>query len=586
MVALSTYWPKSVAHLNKPYDDGITDSIVIAEITDAPFNGYKGVRKVSTALVPLEQADEVLNAKGGIGSEVRSWGPLPCVEKGQVFDTRFWVDGRKDREEKFQTIINTWRHHNQEVMLPDNVMLMTYGLVPRYLTEGTVCWDDPHAPVYEVIRVQSHIDYSRKTERPFAQITMRRDYLEDYCSLKNCAAVAVYYEERYSSDDETFGQALDGQKWAQFELPGRLLGMAILDSKYYDKAPQFSRVWGCRLILKPMGRPITEAKDPMVIWPGDTKPMTLERASREWIYGYVSDEVLRQYESIPEFDVHPESGGVSYNGWWATSYTSRIGRNHISIELKKLYEGCPPHVIVHWHRYAVPKEVAEHDREQHGNRNIAVRAKEAVQAYLRLTEYLEALSDAIGESFTQEEIGSLSTKDLAYSGWWSPAVVKPLTAIAPLSATRNDFLARAASLFQLLEGLKPAPLRNIVLRLGIEKVKVKEFGALKLLATLCQLGDLAANHGHSLAADADVVVPLWDAQTKISCLDLVFALNSLRVSASHTPSADQEMKIRDSAARFGIDVTAQANGWGYAIDTLYERLTEGLNAMAEILRKA
>jgi hypothetical protein len=571
--------------LSEPYDDGVSDYIVIAEINDAPFNGYKGFRKVSTALVPLDQMDEILAARGGIGWEVNSWGPHPCVDEGRVFDTRFWVNGRKDREERFQTIINAWSYHNREVVLPDNVMLMAYGLVPRYLAAGTVCWDDPHAPVYDVLRVRSYVDYSRKTERPLAQITMRRDYLEDYCSLKGCAAVAVHYEERYSSDDETFDEVLKGQKGAQFELPGRLLGMAVLDLKDRDEAPQFSRVWGCRLILKPTGRPITDAKDPMVIWPGDTEPMTLHRASREWVYGYVSDEVLREYESRPEFDVHPESGGVSYDGWWATSYSYRIGRNHICIELKKLYEGCPPHVIAHWYRFAVAKAVAERDREQHGNRNIAVRAKEVVHAYLRLTQSVEVLLGAIGGGFTEKEIGSLSTDELDYRGWWSPEVVRPLTAIAPLSATRNEFLARAVSLFQLLEGLKPAPLRNLVLHLGIERDEVKDFGSLKLLATLCQLASLAADHGHSLLDDADAVVQLWNSKVKIPCLDRVFALNSLRVCTSHAPSADREREITDSAAKFGINVAAYASGWGYAIDTLYDGLAEDLNALAKILRQ-
>lgn len=101
MIDLATYWPKSVAHLRDAYDDGVSDHVVIAEITDAPLNGNKGVRTVSTALVPLDQLDEVLNAPGGIGWEVKSWGPHPSVDEGQIYDTRFWVSGRKSRDEKF-----------------------------------------------------------------------------------------------------------------------------------------------------------------------------------------------------------------------------------------------------------------------------------------------------------------------------------------------------------------------------------------------------------------------------------------------------------------------------------------------------
>lgn len=583
MIDLAAYWPKSVAHLRGAYDDGASDHVVIAEISDAPLNGNKGVRTVSTALVPLDQLDEVLNAPGGIGWEVKSWGPHPCVDEGQIYDTRFWVNGRKGRDEKFQTIINAWKHHNQEVVLPDNVMLMAYGLIPRYIGDGFVCWDDPQAPVYAVLRVRSHVDYGKKGVRPLAQITMRRDYLEDYCSLKSCAAVAVYYEERFSSDDDTFDEILQGKEGEQLELPGRLLSMAVLKDKHYSVAPQFSRVWGCRLILQPKSRPITDAKDPELVWPGDTAPMTLQRASQKWVYGYVSDEVLREYESRSEFDVHSESGGVSYNGWWATGYSSRIGRNHICVELKKLYEGCPPHVIAHWHRFAVSEEVAERDRELHRDRNIAVRAKEIIHTYLRVTESLEELSNCLGAGFTQEEIGSLATDKVKYSGWWSPSVVRPLTTIVSLSASRDQFLARACSFFQLLENLKPASLRSLLIQLGVEKNKIKEFGSLKLLATLCQLATVAAEHGHAFPSDADSAVRLWTPELRIAALDRVFALQALRICASHVPGAEQDMKIANSAARFGIDVAAAPTGWGYAIDALYDGLAKDLDAIADML---
>lgn len=93
MIDLAVYWPKSIAHLRDAYDDGASDHIVIAEINDAPLKGNKGNRSVSTALVPLDQIDDVLSTPGGIGWEVKSWGPHPCVDEGQIYDTRFWVVG-------------------------------------------------------------------------------------------------------------------------------------------------------------------------------------------------------------------------------------------------------------------------------------------------------------------------------------------------------------------------------------------------------------------------------------------------------------------------------------------------------------
>lgn len=475
MSAPDNYWPKAVVHLKEPYDNGASDHVVIAEISEIPQDGYKGARKLSTALIPIELVDEVLKSPGGIGWKVESWGPGPCVGKGKVYETSFWIAGRHKRDERFQTIINSWSHHNQEVLLPDNVLLMAYGLVPRYLIDGMVCWDDPHGPCYDVLRVKSHVDFGNKKDVPFGFISIRRDYLEDFCHLKRCAAVATYYEERYSSDDETFVPMLNGEEAFEFELPGRLLDMRLIKGEYHADAPQMSKVWGARLILIPQGRPISEDKDPELIWPNDTEPMSYQRASVEWVYGYVTDEVLLEYESRLEFEIHPESGGVSYGGWWGTDRTHRIGRHHIQIELKKLYEGCPPHIISHWHRFAVLQSVARHDQEQHGNHNIALRAKSVIQAYLDLTDSLVELSDRLGTGLTQEAIGSLNSKDVTYRGWTSVEVARSLYAIVPLEATQEQFLNRTVVLVKLLELLKPAALRTVSIKLGVPKDQIKDF---------------------------------------------------------------------------------------------------------------
>lgn len=404
-------------------------------------------------------------------------------------------------------------------MLPDSVMLMTYGLVPRYLSDGTVCWDDPQKPVYDVIRARSHVDYNKKGDlRPLTLVTMRRDYLEDYCSLKGCAAVAVYYEERFASGDEAFDAVLGEKEGCEYHLPGRLLGIANLQYRYHKLNPQFSRVWGVRLILSPTSRPITNAIEPELVWPDDTLPMTFERAARDWIYGYVSSEVLREYESRPEYFVSPESGGVSYGGWWATAYTSRIGRDFIQIELKKLYEGCPPHVISHWHKFAVSNAIAQKNEQSFGNRNIAIRAKELIYAYLQLTKALEALADKLGVGFSQEDIGGFSTQAIDYVGWWTRSELASLSHIAIATATREEFFARAMTIFKLFEWLKPAPLRAMVLQLKLPKEKVREFGSIKLLATICQVAALAREHAHELPEDSDIVVGLWDTTYQLPLL--------------------------------------------------------------------
>jgi hypothetical protein len=91
--------------------------------------------------------------------------------------------------------------------------------------------------------------------------------------------------------------------------------------------------------------------------------------------------------------------------------------------------------------------------------------------------------------------------------------------IVSLSASRDQFLVRAGSLSQLLENLKPAPLRNLLIQLGLEKGKIKDFGPLKLLATLCQLATVAVEHGHALPSDADSAVRLGAPELRIAAPD-------------------------------------------------------------------
>lgn len=583
MADLSDYWPKAVAHLAKPLSVDDADEVTVAEISEAPVNGYRGFRKATTALVPIDRLDDVLKHPGGIGHEVQSWGPMPCVREGQTYSTSFWIDGRKGTDERFETFVQAWSRHNRDVQLPDNIFLMTYGLVPRYLSDGVVCWDDPHGPVYDVVRVKSHIDWDNKPDEPLSFISVRRDYLEDYCHLKQCAAVQVYYEERFSADDKAFGEALRGEEGAEFHLPGRLLDMGFLTDSYHGEAPQMSRVWGARLLLKPERRPITDAEDPELVWPGDTVPMTYQIAASKRLYGYVRDEVLQQYQGRAEYQIHPDSGGVNYGGWWATSRTHRVGRNHIRVELKKLYEGCPPHVISHWHKFAVPESIANRDKEQHGTNNIAERAHRLIDAFLSLTATLQRLSDELGLGSSQVEIGSLATAKVAYIGWWKCSVAESLFAVAPLAMTREQFLERALAVVKLIELLKPGPLRTMALKLGVPKEAIKDFQSLKLLACLCQLANIAREEGFHLLQDASLVVPKWQRTLELPSLVSLFAVQGLRIAQAHTPGSNRDASIASAASRLGIDVAAMAGGWGYAVDTMYDCLARDLEMTDHLL---
>jgi hypothetical protein len=250
MAAVSKdFWPKSLAHLSEPFVGAGDEYVTLARVSSEPVNGYGGFRQLYTALVPFAMLDQVLNAEGGIGWNVECRGPYPSVPKEGGYKADFWIAGIAD--ERYEAIVHAWTHHNKTVLVPDSGLLACYGLIPRYVGDGTVIWDDPAKPAYGVLRIcsLSHYEFAEGHSGAYAEI--KRDYLEDYLSLKGCAAVAVFYEERYSSDDAAFEGALGSAKFIERSLPGRRLMLRRFDPDKDSEHTQCSEVWGCKLLVKP-----------------------------------------------------------------------------------------------------------------------------------------------------------------------------------------------------------------------------------------------------------------------------------------------------------------------------------------------
>jgi hypothetical protein len=578
------FWPASLAHLAGPYITPADEYVTIAEISSEPVNGFTGYRCLFTALVPNNEINQVLVAPGGIGTEIRCWGPYPCVDPEGGYDASFSIDGPAGSSKKYETIINSWLHHNKIVIVPDNGLLLCYGLVPRILKENGLSWDDPSKPIYDVIRVVPLSCYSVESGYTTARITIRKEYLEDYLSLKGCVGVATFFEERYSSGDPGIEDLLGTEEITEFNLPGRQLTVRRANSRFGN---QLSQVWGCAPMLVPAGRPISEEKEPVLTWPdrqGSVTGRDLRVFASVMEFAYIRDEVLAEYEEREEFDVSPESGLVSYNGWWAVSYGRRHGRNHLAIELRKLYEGVPVYIIRHYNKFAVPREVAEKDRQVHGSRHIGNRAKDVVYGFLDLTAALADLSDRIGLAATQEDIGRFTTAVVEYQGWWRFPPLRRLGQIVPMAMSHSNFLRRCKELFKLLENIQPAPLRQLLSYLGMKKEHIKDFGSLKLLATFCQLARIAEHDGFHLVSEFAQIYAQWNASFRLTELEPLFALNSLRTAEAHISSTSTPERVRKALDSFAIDETECRIGWGLALDKVYDRLSTSLTDVARLVR--
>lgn len=257
-------------------------------------------------------------------------------------------------------------------------------------------------------------------------VKINRQYLEDYASLKNCAVVAVFYEERYCAIDDELEKLLNGSKAITLTEPGH--SMDIKSTDFPGEEAVLCQIWGCRLVIIPEGRLVSDEQSFDLEWPDYPGIMTRERARKQGISSlvYVNDQVLEQFEGKNEYRINPMTGSVSYDGWWALSHCHRVGRDYIAYEIKKIYEGCPSSIIRLIHRHAVSKNMAVVQKQIEKNTNIGDRAAKLIDAFENMGVELARVCNSFELPFEDSDITSLSKKEIDYQGWWTLANLKPL----------------------------------------------------------------------------------------------------------------------------------------------------------------
>lgn len=456
------WWPQCFNSYKKPLVSENDNEITVAEVSSCEEDGVKVSDKLfHTALVPLEGFEEVINIPGGIGEgQLDTSGPYPCVADGESFKPRFWISG-SDCDQAFEPIVQSWQYHKKTVLVPDNGFLMTYGLVPRFV-DSMIFWDDPRKPKYDVVKVMPVSNYQdqKYTE---AKVTISKDYLEDYLSLRQCVAVASFYEDKWASCSEEIDQILDGSEHLELTLPCRrftiLKPRVGSRSSFYDDKV-FIRVWAGVLLFKPKSRPISNDDPSVLNWPGFNTRTTYQDAlkARFLAQVYVEDKVLQEFEGKPEYQIHPLSGSVNYDDQWSVSYCKRVGRNLIALEIKKLYEGCPTYIIELWNKYAIDPQILE--SIDSNELNIGLRAQNLIYSYLDLEGELGGLALNLG--LKDDDFYSLNRKKLNYHGWWTYEDLKPLGYVAPKEINEDQFLNRCKHIYKLFEGLKESKIREII----------------------------------------------------------------------------------------------------------------------------
>ena len=579
----TTFWPASLAHLTLPYMDASSQYVTIGEISCELANGYPGTRLLYTAMVPKDEVQECLERTAGMGHGVSSGsGKVEFAGTPPSPTTAFWVESRRADGKRYQSLVETWRVHDRHIIQPWGGLLRHFSLTPRVLQDGRVVWDDLSVPTYDVVRVAPVSIYTIKDGCSTARVEILREYLEDFLFAHECAALATQFEQRFSTGDPIFDSAVGSGNGFEVKLPGRQFWLKRVEN--FDEGDELSDVWCTRLALMPE---YAMDSDQTLIWPDHEGPIVgsgIMDGFDVMEVAYVRDEVLLDYENRPEFDIHPEDGSVGNNGWWSVGYCWRAGRDHIGLELRKLYEGAQFPVIKHYCAFAVKREsIADLDEEKKA-RNIGTRAHDVVKGYLDLIVALQSICDASGLSFTEKEIGSFSSEEIQCKGWWTFDALGKLGNVSLRSMTYPRFLARCKDLHALMEGLKPGPLRSLLRKLGVGKSDVDQHQSLKLSALLCQLAMIAHEQHWSLVSDSALIVAQWDKNKLLDSYKPLFALNVLRQADAHTSSSLDPKNQSAQLAAFGIEPDKYKAGWGLALDLVYDTVTGSLRQATHLLQ--
>jgi len=570
------WWPAPLAHIPKE-DAWRHDHVTVAEIKFFDNGPRVGQRITISALVPLSDLNAVRGNLAALDFEVRTSGPRPFSSDDKAYDPRFWVEAYGVPGGRYEPLVLSWRSHDQTVFVPEPGFLMTYGLAPRPMANGSVHWDDLAGPVRDIVKVTAPSVYSFPNGTP-ASVSISRKYLQDYLTLRKVALVQSFWEQRFSETDRELETRLGSERCIDLDSSSRRLRLFRLDGRERIILTEAS---SARVVALPGPLPVSNdsLEEDGLSWPGFKGDVTHARAMRMNTLDvvYVDDRVLGDYEGRREFRVFPEGGAVSFGTQWAVSYCDRVCRNLIRLELKKLYEGVPPAVTRNWHKFAVEPLPPDAYPDASEHPNIAKRAKSLTYAVVLLGENLANLAQAVGLS---EGFVSLRRSDLDYKGWWSFPDAEAIGRHVPLDMPLDAFLDRCLSINKLaVEGLVERSLRAMLHALGVPPNE--KLGTLKLLDCIVRMCQLANASGLRLASSG---AEIWRRLSKEGTnppqpIAHLFALYDMRILKAHR--SEDQTKLASCLGRFGIATTETAGGFGLVLDRIYDALIAELACVNE-----
>lgn len=574
----NNWWPSPLKEFSQenPLD---TKNIVVAEISE-PW-GKNSWKHLFTGLITKSQYTTLIKHNGCIGHEIESPGPWPSSNKGKFnYKPSFWIKDN-DWKETIEPLIVSWESANRTILLPDQGFLMTYGLISRACDSGEIYWDDPANRICNVVQVQPPSEFNYELIKE-SRVLIRREYLQDYATVRDMHIIQIYFIENLSNNVDPISKRILRYGFDEFTLLHRTICI-----RQDNNLCLHAQIWGYRFLLNPRNAPVSDDEDyGKLNWPGygevdGRRGMRLFQLPQACKYVYVSDEVLGEYEGHSEFNISPECGAVSYGNQWKVGGT-RIGRDLIQVELKKLYEGNRPKTVRTWYKYCVDSPDVGEIRSLRNELNIAQRAKSIVYALLELGDVLAELTfKATGKQFSSQDIVGLARNKLEQNGWWTDIVIEPITRHASIRMKECEFFERCVDLSKVVvDGFSEAILRQTLHAMAVSREDIKELGSIKLLNILVQKAIVSTNSGLDYFIDASEIEKRRNENSIKARIDELENLKALRNFKTHRDNRKKNNALKE----FGICLPKMVSGWGPALDTIYDKTSAKISEITIILR--
>jgi hypothetical protein len=464
---------------------------------------------------------------------------------------------------------------------------MALGLTPRCVgnDQQRIIYDDLSLPEFGVAEGEVSSDYYWRLKRNVSW-RMSNEYLRRYLWLRGARGVRVFFYQAQLPDTPELRVLMEGARHLD-RAPEDGVAWYELDLREH-KGGLLLQVWASVEAVMPQLCPEQTADG--LLWPGDPRPMTHERADALLTHDplvYLDDRFLEKYEQSTFYDSMPVQVdehwhcSPSYRGQWSFTDCRRVGRNLIQVPMRELYKAKPDREVLHAWSFAVdPKDLAHVNlREEH----LVAKVQRLLDVLIRLGEVLESLGVTLGLNKHTSQLTGFDRAKVAANGWRDYTALGRLAQVAPLDMTQQMFLSRCKSLHEVWQRVPNGYLKSLLEHAGCSREAVKDLGSIKLLEALLNIVEALNVQQERSDAFVSVREPEgWN--NRNASMAPLFLNNDLRIADAHEAMG----KCLTTLQQLGFDTANINAGYGRALDFVIDGVIGALETLTteiEILLK-